>query len=104
MLILASQSPRRAELLRNAGIEFRAQPANVPEQRREGEKPLDYVCRLAREKAVTVLTQFDENSVALGADTIVLLEDVVMEKPISAADAAAMLLMLAGRTHQVMTG
>jgi septum formation protein len=104
MLILASQSLRRAELLRNAAIEFRVQPANIPEERREGEKPIDYVCRLAREKAQTVLKHLDNDSVALGADTIVLLEDVVMEKPTSAADAAAMLLMLAGRTHQVMTG
>ncbi len=104
MLILASQSPRRAELLRSAGIEFRVQPASIPEERREGEKPIDYVCRLAREKALAVYTEADGDSAVLGADTIVLLEEVVMEKPTGAADASSMLMMLAGRTHQVMTG
>jgi len=104
MLILASQSPRRAELLRNAGIEFQVVPAHVPEERRNGEKPIDYVCRLAREKALAVRERCGEDSILLGADTVVVLEDVVLEKPSSVADASAMLLMLAGCTHQVMTG
>jgi septum formation protein len=104
MLVLASQSPRRAELLQNAGIEFRVKPAHIPEERRNSERPLEYVRRLAREKAIAVHAQLDGDAVALGADTVVVVEDAVLEKPRDAADAAAMLRLLAGRVHQVMTG
>lgn len=104
VIVLASQSPRRAELLSNAGIEFRVQPAHIPEERLPGEHAIDYVRRLAREKAVAVHRQVKDGLVSLGADTVVVLEDAVLEKPRDARDAAAMLRMLSGRVHQVMTG
>jgi septum formation protein len=104
MLILASQSPRRAELLRNAGIPFRVWPANVPEVRNQGESPLDYVQRLARAKAEAIAVELADADIALGADTVVVLGDSVLEKPSSDLDAKEMLRQLAGRAHQVMTG
>jgi septum formation protein len=104
MIVLASQSPRRAELLQRAGIEFRVQPANIPEERLSDEKPRDYVRRLAREKATAIQRQVNDGLVVLGADTVVACDEHVLEKPRSAEDAEAMLRMLSGRVHQVMTG
>jgi septum formation protein len=103
MLILASSSPRRAELLRNAGFKFRVQASDVPEQRQDSEPPLEYCMRLAQDKARTV---FAENSqdVVLGADTIVVLDEHVLEKPSDEADVRRMLKMLSGRKHTVSTG
>src|SRR5437764_15363208 len=80
MLILASASPRRAELLRNAGIAFTAIPASVPEERRAGEDPVSYARRLASEKARAIARQHP-NDVIVGADTIVVLHGNVPEKP-----------------------
>ena len=103
MLILASGSPRRAELLRNAAIEFDVQPAHIPEERLLGEHPLEYVQRLAREKAAVVLGR-NPGTLVLGADTTVVVDEHVLEKPLDHEDAARMLRLLSGRTHEVMTG
>ena len=103
MLILASASPRRQELLRNAGISFAVQPANIDETPMAGEPARDCAERLAREKAVTVWRERPEDLV-LGADTIVVVEESILGKPEDADDAARMLRMLSGREHQVITG
>jgi septum formation protein len=102
-LVLASASPRRAELLRNAGIEFIVAPAHIHEERRAGESPEDYVCRVARDKAALVAAQYPGQFV-LGADTEVIVDGGVLGKPRDAADAARMLRLLSGRTHLVSTG
>ena len=103
MLVLASQSPRRQELLRNAGIAFTVQPANVEEVRLPGEEARGYAERLARAKARAV-AQRRPADVVLGADTVVVVEGAVLEKPADAADARRMLQLLSGRAHQVTTG
>lgn len=102
-MILASASPRRAELLRNAGISFTVDPAHVPEEPSPGESPLAYAQRLARDKALAVLARHPEDTV-LGADTVVVVDHHLLEKPIDTPDAARMLHLLSGRTHQVITG
>ena len=102
-LILASASPRRAELLRNAGLTFEVVPADVVEQRRPGEAPVDYARRLAQDKARAVAATHSGATV-LGADTIVVVEGSVLEKPRDAADAVAMLRRLRERWHEVTTG
>jgi nucleoside triphosphate pyrophosphatase len=97
-LTLASSSPRRRQLLEMLGIPVRAVPPNIPEVRRPLETPVDYVERLAREKALSV-----SGGIVLGADTTVVIRDEVLEKPVDAADALRMLRKLQGRTHQVVT-
>jgi septum formation protein len=79
------------------------QPANIDETPHEGERPREYAERLAREKALTVWRQRTHDTV-LGADTIVVVDETILGKPADAADAARMLRMLSGRTHQVITG
>jgi len=101
-LILASQSPRRRELLATAGIAFTVRVRQVEEVRGPGELPDDYVRRLARAKAEAAWEGRDE--IVLGADTIVVLGQEVLEKPRDAADAHSMLRRLAGREHTVITG
>jgi nucleoside triphosphate pyrophosphatase len=103
MLILASASPRRAELLRNAAIPFAVDPAHVPEQPLAEESPLDYARRLARDKARAVFARHQQD-VVLGADTIVVVGGQLLEKPANGEDAARMLGLLSGRHHQVITG
>lgn len=103
MLVLASASPRRQELLRNAGIEFVVQPAHIPEVPQNGEEPRSYAERLAREKAQAVFRQRPQD-VVLGADTVVVVDQQILEKPRDAEDAARMLKMLSGREHVVITG
>jgi septum formation protein len=103
MLVLASASPRRQQLLRNAGIPFVAQPANIPEVAREREEPQSFAERMAREKALLVFRVRPDDFV-LGADTIVVVDDLILGKPRGAADATRMLRLLAGRTHRVITG
>lgn len=103
MLVLASASPRRQELLRNAGIGFTVYPANIPEIPRAGEKARDYAERMAREKAQAVFRQ-QPDKLVLGADTIVVVDGEILGKPCDQADAARMLRLLSGRTHQVITG
>jgi|SRR5208282_656206 len=103
MLVLASASPRRQELLRNAGISFTVQPADIDEAPLAGESPRDCAERLAREKALAVFQDRPQQWV-LGADTIVVVDDLILGKPRDAEDAARMLRMLSGRMHAVITG
>ena len=103
MLVLASSSPRRQELLRNAGITFEAQPAHIPEDPLPGEAAQACAERLAREKALAVARQRPHDLV-LGADTVVVVDGHLLGKPSDAADAAHMLRMLSGREHRVITG
>lgn len=103
MLVLASASPRRQELLRNAGIQFTVQPTHVDEQPQPGESPRDCAERLAREKALAGFLQHPDKPV-LGADTIVVVSNEILGKPRDQADAMHMLRLLSGRTHQVITG
>jgi septum formation protein len=129
-LVLASASPRRRELLAQAGFIFDVIPAHIPEEPRPGEDPVAYVTRLAREKASAVFdsegaegqgprdqgnkgpgihgaadrAHAPEGIVVLGADTTVTLDGHILEKPRDAEDAARMLRMLSGRTHRVITG
>jgi len=100
-LVLASRSPRRAELLTAAGIEFTVRVADVDETPHEGEAPLDYVLRIAEMKARAVQATADE--VVLAADTTVVLGDEIMGKPADAADASRMLRALSGKRHEVVT-
>jgi septum formation protein len=102
MVVLASRSPRRREILERAGISFVVHPADVEEQRRPGEPARDYVERLARAKAEAVPAEPSE--IVLAADTVVVLDDEILEKPLDVADAARMLRQLSGREHVVMTG
>ena len=105
MLYLASQSPRRRELLARLGRPFATLDLDVPEIRQPGESPDDYVRRVAREKAGAGLLEVVAVPGAriLAADTEVVLGDEVFGKPRDAADAAAMLRRLSGRTHRVVT-
>jgi len=103
MLVLASASPRRQELLRNAGITFEVQPAHIPEDPLPGEAAKDCAERLAREKALAVARQ-RPHDVVLGADTLVVVDGQLLGKPSDAADAARMLRLLSGREHRVITG
>jgi septum formation protein len=97
-LTLASSSPRRRQLLEMLGMTVRVVSPNIPEVRRPVETPVDYVERLAREKALAV-----SGRLVLGADTTVVVRDEVLEKPVDAPDALRMLRKLQGRTHQVVT-
>ena len=103
MLVLASASPRRQELLRNAGIEFTVEPAHIDETPHDGETPRPCAERLAREKALAVSRSRPLDYV-LGADTVVAINGIILGKPIDAADAARMLRLLSGRIHEVITG
>jgi septum formation protein len=105
MLYLASRSPRRRELLAQLGIVPALLDVDVPEVRQAGEAPQDYVTRVARDKARAGLALLGASpgALVLGADTEVVLGDRVYGKPVDAADAAAMLRSLAGRTHDVIT-
>jgi septum formation protein len=111
-LVLASASPRRAELLRAAGIAFEVLAVDVDERVRAAEVPVDYVRRLASLKSATAAARMTPNlaaahtvdTIVLGADTTVVVDGEVLGKPADPADAAEMLRRLSGRTHQVMTG
>jgi septum formation protein len=131
MLVLASASPRRRELLTQAGFTFEVHPAHIPESPKPNEDPIAYVVRLAREKAeaayavlsrdatpdplrqaqgrpstavAAATSAQDDSLVVLGADTTVVLDGLILGKPEDAADAARMLRLLSGRTHRVITG
>jgi septum formation protein len=118
MLILASASPRRRELLAQAGYTFEVRPAHIPEDPLPGEDPIMYVTRLAREKAEVVFreagagkgeagkmsTERGSSLAVLGADTTVTLDGAILGKPADAEDAARILELLSGRTHRVITG
>jgi septum formation protein len=102
MIVLASQSPRRKEILAQAGIPFTVRVPAIEEVPSDGEAPEAYVERLAREKAAAVPASPDEW--VLAADTTVVADGHILEKPHSAADAARMLRFLSGREHVVLTG
>ncbi len=102
MLVLASASPRRQELLRHAGIRFEVEPAHIAEDPLPTENPKDCAERLAREKALAI-AQRRPNDTVLGADTVVVVDGQMLGKPVDAADAARMLRLLSGRAHQVIT-
>jgi septum formation protein len=122
MLVLASASPRRSQLLTQAGFTFEVRPAHIPEEPMPGEDPIAYVTRLAREKAQVVFDEIaagapgqaanaatpgaiDIHSLAvLGADTTVTLDGQILGKPEDAVDAARILRLLSGRSHRVITG
>ena len=105
MLVLASASPRRAELLRAAGFSFRVVVAEVDERLRSGETPAAYVRRLAADKSAAALRVVKDPSVViLGADTTVVVDGEILAKPADDREAAAMLRLLSGRAHEVLTG
>jgi septum formation protein len=102
-LILASASPRRRDLLLQAGLTFDILPANIDETRHPNEPPAAYVQRLALEKAQTIAA-LHPSAYVLGADTTVVLDTEILNKPTDLLDAARMLRALSNRTHQVHTG
>lgn len=103
-LVLASASPRRAELLRSVGLEFVVVPADIDESVRVGESPVDYVSRLSAEKASAVAERFGPGTVVVAADTTVDVDGEILGKPADAVDARRLLGLLSGRTHLVHTG
>jgi nucleoside triphosphate pyrophosphatase len=102
VLVLASQSPRRADILRQAGIPFTVRVAAIDESPLDGERPEKYVQRLAAEKAMAV--ECGPGETVLGADTTVVIDGEMLAKPADAADARRMLGLLSGRRHEVLTG
>jgi septum formation protein len=102
-IILASASPRRRELLRQIGIDFTVDPADVDERVLPGESPEAYAVRVALDKA-RIAAQRAGTGVVIAADTIVVLDNAILGKPSDDEDAERMLTMLSGRTHQVITG
>ena len=102
-LILASGSPRRSEILNSVGWEFTKIVADVDETEFEGENPADYVQRLAKTKAETVAVNYSD-TIVLGADTTVVIDNLIIAKPIDFDDARRMLRLLSGRIHEVLTG
>src|SRR5436190_16476143 len=103
-LVLASASPRRAELLALAGYAFTVDPADVDEAERPGEPADVYVLRVARDKARTVARRRQPGDIVLGADTTVVADGEILAKPADESDAVRMLQLLAGREHRVFTG
>jgi nucleoside triphosphate pyrophosphatase len=109
MLVLASASPRRRELLTQAGFFFEIHPAHIPEDPLPQEDPIAYVTRLARQKAEAIYSQLTRSQpnpglVVLGADTTVTIDKEILGKPENSEDAARILRLLSGRTHRVITG
>jgi septum formation protein len=101
-LVLASASPRRAELLRAAGIEFDVMPANADETVHVGETPEAYARRVAEAKARAIVTRANGRPI-LAADTVVVVDEAILTKPVDDNDARRMLRLLSGRTHEVVT-
>ena len=102
-LVLASQSPRRRELLALIGLAHEVRPADIDESYLEGETPEQHCERLARGKASALAGQVRRDAVIIGSDTIVVVDGLVLGKPSDAADAMRMLRMLSGRSHTVLT-
>jgi septum formation protein len=102
MLVLASNSPRRKEILTAAGIPYIVRAPDIVEERRPDERPLDYVRRLAEEKAFAI--PIAPGEIVLAGDTVVVIEEHILEKPRDQADALRMLRLLSGHEHQVVTG
>lgn len=103
LIVLASASPRRSELLELAGISFRTAPADIPEEPLPGEEAVPHALRLAEEKARTAAGREATGRWFIGADTIVVLDGRIMGKPVDNQDAYRMLADLSGKTHQVVT-
>jgi septum formation protein len=103
MIVLASASPRRSELLELAGIPCRVAPADIPEMPLPDEQAIPHALRLAESKARTAAEREVCGRFFIGADTIVVLDDRIMGKPVDAADAVQMLSALSGRSHEVVT-
>jgi septum formation protein len=106
MLILASASPRRRELLEQIGLTFTVETADIDETPRLAEDPIAYVKRLAEHKAAAVFARQQDKGrlIVLGADTTVVIDNQILGKPEDEADAARILRLLSGRTHRVITG
>ena len=102
-IILASGSPRRSEILSSVGWKFEKHVADIDESEFEGESPEAYVVRLAREKAQSVASSLPD-SIVLGADTTVVIDERIIAKPVDLDDARRMLRLLSGRWHEVLTG
>ncbi len=102
-IILASQSPRRKELMHLLGHPFRVMPSSAEENRIAGETPADHVTRLSESKALEVSGRV-EKAIVIGSDTVVVLERAILEKPESPEHAVEMLLELQGKTHTVFSG
>lgn len=102
-IILASASPRRMELLESAGVQFEVHSSNVPEEPFPGEPAVDFVARVAKDKAVEVASRV-EGDFFIGADTVVFCDGEIMGKPVDEADAGRMLRKLSGVPHEVITG
>lgn len=103
MIYLASNSPRRSELLGQIGVSFSRVNASIEEKRKPGESAENYVLRLAFEKALAGFKNSDRTRLVLGADTIVVIDGQILEKPADQLHAKKMLQLLSGRTHQVFT-
>lgn len=103
-IVLASKSPRRAEILTAVGWEFEAVAANIDETRMETEDAITYVERLARSKAETVAKRISDHRLVLGADTVVVIEAEILGQPRDDEDARRMLNLLSGKWHEVVTG
>lgn len=102
-LILASESPRRIELLRLVGLDFEVMPSSIEEMPQKGESPVEHVLGLSRRKARAVSSRYPDAWI-LGADTIVIINGEMMGKPAHASEAREMLTKLSGREHHVHTG
>jgi septum formation protein len=102
MIILASASPRRRDILTAAGIDHAVEAANVDETPRAGERPHAYAERLARAKASSIAERHPQ-AIVIGADTVVVVDDRILGKPVDAGDARRMLAQLSGREHAVLT-
>jgi septum formation protein len=102
-IILASASPRRAELLSQIGVKFELVPSQIEERPHPDEAPPDYITRIARAKVIAVARQ-QESGLVIGADTVVVLDGRLLGKPVDDTEARSMLKQLSGRWHAVMTG
>ncbi len=102
-IILASASPRRAEILRTVGWPFETLVVNIDESRHENEEAAGYVQRLAREKAEAAAQKASDKMI-VAADTTVVIDDHILEKPVGLQDAKRMMRLLSNRWHQVLTG
>lgn len=103
-LILASQSPRRHELLRQMGLDFTVKVANIDETMDPSKKPEQQVAEVSARKAAAIAAGSERDDIIIAADTIVVVDDTILGKPHSEEEAKAMLRLLSGRSHRVMTG
>jgi len=102
-LVLGSASPRRCQLLREAGVPFRQEVSDIEEQLRPGEDPFEFARRVAEEKAIAVAAGCRANEIVLGGDTVVVLRGQVLGKPSDPSDAIRILELLSGQQHTVGT-